>query len=943
MIRPRRVSIDVLKNTFTAQFDPLPEADYTLRLVSGETAFEDAVGNPLDGEPEGGAADGTPTGDGTPGGDYVVDFIVDRDDARIDGFQRERPFGGLVYSSHDTGRLSPVGDQDTFLVSLDAGQLFSAVATPRNPAARLTLTLPGRDPITAAAPGAEVFLPSAAAAGGVTLAVTLSSDVPTEFDLHVFVNTVVERPSVDSTPGAPMALAASRIEIASGLGHRLAVLGASSPQTQESFLLRQDFEQGLGGFTIDNAFGQGGGLWRLSSGRQTDGDPNHSPPRSLYFGQNESPLAGGDYQTGDVTEGAAFSPPLDLPAAAEISLSFHHFLETEGIAEFDVAEVAVVSSTGPTVVLSSAGGSLPTHTGGTWQRVSADLSPFNGQRVRLRFGFNSVDDSANFFEGWFVDDVQVVASIVTAPEVDEFTLDVSGASGAILDVVLAGVGQADFSDAMLQIVSADGSQVLAAASSAPLGGQSRSYDLAVTGYVLPAVESLRIRVTSGVIGDYVLVATESLALESEPNDFDLGPAGLRRLNDTTGAIGFLEAGGVPFQLVREFDPSAFIDIATTGRPLGLADDGMRAVNLRVGNEFFPAGPILVSNNGAVLAGANGVVPHSNSHLPFAGFGTALVPFWDDIGEFGGDVFVGSQTIDGLEALIVQWDDRPHFSSFGTGTFQVQILAGGPRPIRYAYRDVDFGQADVNSGASATIGFQQDAIRAAEFSFNSSSVRAGDVISVVRLDPSDNFRLDLNKGDLATLSIERPLDSSAPLGDSDLVVRLEVYNPAGAIIASARGAPSDRRAVVSFVAAAKGSYTIRVVPEEGSGEYVLALNNQPIPGDFDADGDVDGNDLKSLLLHFGIDAGAMHDEGDADEDGDVDRVDLGIWRQNVGLGAIQLTPPSEARSAATPDSSDAAFAQRPPMWSRRSPDWALRRDAAFAEYGMSSSYGLARSS
>lgn len=935
-LRPRRVSIDVLRNTFRAEFDPLPEGDYTLTLVSGDTAFEDAVGNPIDGEAAGASADGTPTGDGAPGGDFLVDFVVDRDALVIDDLVRERPRGGLVFSAHEVGRLSPLGDEDTFLVEADAGRILSAVAIPKNAAAKLTLALDGSDPISAAGPGAEVSLSADVVSESRTRTFTLSSDVPTEFDLRIFAGALVERPSSDSTTDRPLAIDASNIELAAGLGSRFAVVAASSPEVHASHLLSQNFEQGLGGFTIDNAFGQGGGLWRLSSGRRDDGDPDHSPPRSLYFGQGESPFVGGDYDTGSVTEGAVFSPEIDLPAAAaRITLSFNHFLKTEGFTEFDVAEVAIVTDAGPNIVLSSGDGTLPPDTNGVWQGVAADLTRFAGEQVRLRFHFDSVDGSANFFEGWFVDDVSIVASVVTAAEVDAFTLDVSGLGGTTMDVALAGVGLADFTTATLQIVSADTGDVLAVATAAPPGTPSRNVDLSIAGFVIPAAGNLHLRLLSEVTGDYSLVVTHSLALETEPNDFDVGPDKLRRLNSTSGALGFIGESSVPFELVRQSDPAAFVDISTVGRPLNLSDDGTRALNSRVGNDFFPAGPILISNNGVVLSGVDDYVPFSNTRLPFTGFGAALLPYWDDISDLDGNVYVHLLTIDGVEAQIIQWDSRPHFSSVGTGTFQVQILADGPQPIRFAYRDVDFGQTGINFGASATIGYQRDASTAAEFSVDTPSVMADDVVSLQPIDPSDSYRIDLKADQLATLSIVRPIVGAPRFGEDGLEVRLEVYDPTGTVIATAHGSLGDGKAVVSFVAPADGAYTIRVVPEQGSGEYVLAVSDQPILGDFDADTDVDGDDLLILLLHFGMTAGALHTDGDADRDGDVDRDDLAIWQQNAGLGAFEVPPASKAKPVEPDDLGHACVPRQLGTTTIRTPNpWISSLDLALEEFGES---------
>jgi hypothetical protein len=53
------------------------------------------------------------------------------------------------------------------------------------------------------------------------------------------------------------------------------------------------------------------------------------------------------------------------------------------------------------------------------------------------------------------------------------------------------------------------------------------------------------------------------------------------------------------------------------------------------------------------------------------------------------------------------------------------------------------------------------------------------------------------------------------------------------------------------------------------------------GDFDADGDVDGDDFLAWQAGFGMTAGATRADGDADTDGDVDGDDFLIWQSQFG--------------------------------------------------------------
>lgn len=56
---------------------------------------------------------------------------------------------------------------------------------------------------------------------------------------------------------------------------------------------------------------------------------------------------------------------------------------------------------------------------------------------------------------------------------------------------------------------------------------------------------------------------------------------------------------------------------------------------------------------------------------------------------------------------------------------------------------------------------------------------------------------------------------------------------------------------------------------------------PCPGDLDGDGDVDLQDLATLLANFGTPSGATPEQGDADGDGDVDLSDLAVLLGNYG--------------------------------------------------------------
>lgn len=55
----------------------------------------------------------------------------------------------------------------------------------------------------------------------------------------------------------------------------------------------------------------------------------------------------------------------------------------------------------------------------------------------------------------------------------------------------------------------------------------------------------------------------------------------------------------------------------------------------------------------------------------------------------------------------------------------------------------------------------------------------------------------------------------------------------------------------------------------------------LPGDFNADGNIDGNDLAQWQTGYGTTSGALASEGDADADQDVDGSDFLLWQRNFG--------------------------------------------------------------
>lgn len=219
-------------------------------------------------------------------------------------------------------------------------------------------------------------------------------------------------------------------------------------------------------------------------------------------------------------------------------------------------------------------------------------------------------------------------------------------------------------------------------------------------------------------------------------------------------------------------PGAFVDISTMGTPLNLGDDGVAEVSVSfdLTQTLFlgdGSGRVWVSNNGAVGflgdGGSSGAF-YLNTELPnFGLFGgahgtpQALAVFWDDLDSDTGDVYHTTIGDPGSRVLIIQWQNRPHFSGDPVldgdeVTFQTQIFENAaPVHAQFLYQDVDFQNPDFDGGASATIGYQAGGIaNDVQWSFNQAgAVDAGGVLTLLSVScalPGDVSRDGLRSGD-----------------------------------------------------------------------------------------------------------------------------------------------------------------------------------------------------
>ncbi len=199
----------------------------------------------------------------------------------------------------------------------------------------------------------------------------------------------------------------------------------------------------------------------------------------------------------------------------------------------------------------------------------------------------------------------------------------------------------------------------------------------------------------------------------------------------TATRGFVGLPTTPMPYTRnDACGTAFIDISGTGTALGLIDDGEIGINTANSYNFYGTeyNVFTVGNNGDFYCGdPSEISDNGNETIDGSGSGSnagtpAIFPAWDDWDSETGDVYWEEQG----NVLIVQWDDRPHFSGFGAipgdgVTFQMQFDAS-TGVITFIYTDLDEGESEGNTIyddlQSASIGIDNaDGMNFDEFSFN----------------------------------------------------------------------------------------------------------------------------------------------------------------------------------------------------------------------------------
>ncbi len=170
-------SYDVTGTVLTLDYANLPDDRYTLTLLAGASNganFTDPAGNPIDGEFTG----SFPSGNGTPGGNFVVAFDAELASESVGTFAARTPLGSLIHDASVTRTLGAAGDVDAFTVAVEAGQTLAVLLTPTTATLQMAVEL--RDPsnaLVASATAGAVNQPVLLNPTGLTVAGTYTISV----------------------------------------------------------------------------------------------------------------------------------------------------------------------------------------------------------------------------------------------------------------------------------------------------------------------------------------------------------------------------------------------------------------------------------------------------------------------------------------------------------------------------------------------------------------------------------------------------------------------------------------------------------------------------------------------------------------------------------------------------------------------------------------------
>lgn len=144
------------------------------------------------------------------------------------------------------------------------------------------------------------------------------------------------------------------------------------------------------------------GLWHLTT------NSSRSLTHSMWFG-NEST---GNYDQG-IVRGNLTSNPFDLSKALNASFEFYHWKETEAASPYDQTVVLISNDSTSWHMLYFNFSNVLFF---SWEKLSFNISAYCGSSsVQIRFYFDTINEVANDYKGWLIDDVFIQGVVKSEP------------------------------------------------------------------------------------------------------------------------------------------------------------------------------------------------------------------------------------------------------------------------------------------------------------------------------------------------------------------------------------------------------------------------------------------------------------------------------------------------------------------------------------------------
>ncbi|MBA4015842.1 MAG: hypothetical protein C0483_01505 [Pirellula sp.] len=591
---PISYTYDAGATAVTVNFVNLPEDRYTLTLLSGNGQFESAGGLDLDGEAVSWPIPSNVSGNGAPGGNFVVPFTIDVGTTNFTTpLVAQSPLGSLVYGGAVSGDITAAGDTDTYTITLDAGQTITLTATP-NAGSGLQPTLVLKSPSgtvlatqTASAAGKSAILSSISVAVAGTYSIELSGAASTTglVDLRVWLNAGVESENLGGPTNDSLATAQNidaQILSVSGGASRGAIIGSVTGSAAGSTTLSaidSGWWNSLGSHTSsNNNYVVGYGSSESADRRNFFVFDLASVSQSILTAQLRLQNPSSGYTSSDASESYALFDVSTALAALQGSGSGQTAIYTDlGTGVTYGGQTVTSASNGQIVLvdLNAAGLSYLNSVRGSKGVIGGAITTIVGTADQFVFGYTAGTETR-----------QLVLTYAAINAVDYYAFTLAAGERATIGLKqLTGLGTT------ISLLDAGGATLASGAAGA-------SFDQAISDFVAPAAGTYYIAVNNATNSStYNLVVAKNAAFDNGANN---SVATAQNITATPTALGYVNATSDYYSI--QIAGASLLTISTTTPGDG---PGQFVNNLNPAVDLYDStGKLLASNDDGAADGRN---------------------------------------------------------------------------------------------------------------------------------------------------------------------------------------------------------------------------------------------------------------------------------------------------------------------------------------------------